>query len=190
MSADEPQLISATTIWSLFCTVVLLAAAYALSLAALPGATSRKERGIYIWHVFDALTHLILEGSFVYLSLTASSPATATAGTPLGATVLWGDPAVSYGVKHSDTPLGKLWQEYARADLRWGVSDVPTVSIELITVVLGGPLALWVSEMVRKRQPRRWFWIAVLAICEIYGTASARLCYGDSLGITIMQAAG
>lgn len=181
MSADEPQLISATTISSLFFTVVLLAAAYALSLAVLPGATSRKERGIYIWHAFDALTHLILEGSFVYLSLTASSPAAATADTSSGAAVLWGDPAVSYGVRHSDTPLGQLWQEYARADLRWGVSDVTTVCIELITVVLAGPLALWVAEMVRKRQPRRWFWIAVLATCEIYGMASMRLCYGDSL---------
>ena len=178
MPADEPQLISATTIWSLFCTVVLLAAAYALSLAVLPRAASRKERGIYIWHVFDGLTHLILESSFVYYSLTASSPATATAGTPSPAAVLWGNPAVSYGVKYSDAPLGKLWQEYARADLRWGVADVTTICIELITVVLGGPLALWVAEMVRKRQPRRWFWIVVLATGEIYGTASVRPCCG------------
>jgi len=165
MAADEPQLISATTVWSLFCTVALLLSAYGLSRAALPRAVSQRERGMYIWHVFNALTHLILEGSFIYYSFAASSP-TPSAAVP----TLWGNPAISYGAKFSDAPLAKLWQEYAKADVRWGVSDVSTVCVELITVLAGGPLAVWITEMIRKGEGRRWFWMSVLATGEIYGT--------------------
>jgi hypothetical protein len=82
---------------------------------------------------------------------------------------LYGDATRSYGALHSTSPLALLWQEYARADLRWGVADVGVVSIELITVLLGGPLALWVAEMVRREEGRQWFWMSVLAVAEIYG---------------------
>ncbi|KAF8533062.1 Emopamil-binding protein [Trichophaea hybrida] len=162
--AAEPTLISATTVWSLFFTVLLLAAAYGLSRTALPRAVSQKERAMYIWHVFDALTHLILEASFLYYSFFASSP-THSSAVP----TLWGNPAISYGAKFSDAPLAKLWQEYAKADIRWGEADVGTVCIELITVFLGGPLAVWITEMIRKGEGRRWFWMSVLATAEIYG---------------------
>jgi hypothetical protein len=163
MSIAEP-IISATTVWSLAATVALLAAAYGLSIAVLPRTISKKERGIYIWHIFDALTHLTLEASFCYYSLFSSAPFPAE-----NTVTLFGNSAVSYGVKYSSAPLAKLWQEYARADLRWGNSDVPTLCIELITVVLAGPLALWVAEMIRKGEGRRWFWMAILATAEIYG---------------------
>ncbi|KAI5792624.1 Emopamil-binding protein [Pyronema domesticum] len=163
MSIAEP-IISATTVWSLAATVALLAAAYGLSIAVLPRTISKKERGIYIWHIFDALTHLTLEASFCYYSLFSSAPFPAE-----NTVTLFGNSAVSYGVKYSSAPLAKLWQEYARADLRWGNSDVTTLCIELITVVLAGPLALWVAEMIRKGEGRRWFWMAILATAEIYG---------------------
>ncbi|KAI5854107.1 Emopamil-binding protein [Tricharina praecox] len=161
---DEPTLISATTVFSLLLTVLLLVGAYGLSLALLPSTSTTKTRVIYIWHIFDSLTHFVLEGSFLYYSLTTSSTVRSSA-----VPTLYGDAAISYGTKFSTAPLGKLWNEYAKADRRWGEADVGIVCIELVTVLLAGPAALWVAGMVRRGEGRRWFWIAVLATAEIYG---------------------
>jgi hypothetical protein len=60
----EPSIISTTTVVSLASTVALLGAAYCASLALLPKNASTKTRIIYIWHLFDALTHFVLEGIF------------------------------------------------------------------------------------------------------------------------------
>jgi len=161
---DEPTLISTTTVFSLALTVMLLVGAYCLSLALLPKASTMKTRAIYIWHIFDSFTHFILEGSFLYYSL-ATSSAVRSVAVP----TLFGNPEISYGTKFSSAPLGKLWNEYAKADRRWGEADVGIVCIELVTVLLGGPVALWVAGMVRRGEGRRWFWISVLATAEIYG---------------------
>ena len=166
MSTDAaaPQIISQTTVLSLGLVVVLLTAAYSLSLVVLPRRISTKERGIYIWHIFNSLTHFVLEGSFLYYSLTAfvAVPSTSTL-------TLYGAKHLSYGTKYSSAPLARLWQEYARADIRWGESDVVVVCIEAITVLLCGPLAFWISELVRRGDASRWFWMSVLATAEIYG---------------------
>lgn len=163
-SPVAPQLISQTTVLSLLLTVVLLSSAYAVSLAVLPARSTTKTRGIYIWHIFNSLTHLILEGSFLYYSLVAWSPVASDANP-----TLYGNPAVSYGTKFSTAPLARLWQEYSKADVRWAEADVVVVCIEVITVLVGGPLAFLVSEMVRKGEARRWFWMTILATGEIYG---------------------
>lgn len=74
-----------------------------------------------------------------------------------------------YGAAHSNAPLAKLWHEYAKADTRWGSADVGVVTLEVLTVVVGGPLALWICELVRRGDERMWFWIVVLATGELYG---------------------
>jgi len=163
---SEPALISTTTVVSLLSTVALLCGAWALSQVHLARTASTKTRLIYVWHVFDGLTHVVLEGSFLWYSLTSSAPAAAGAApTP----TLWGRSDTSYGTRYSSAPLAALWNEYARADTRWAVADVGVVCIEAVTVLLGGPLALAVAAMVARADPRRWFWIAVLATAEIYG---------------------
>ncbi|KAA8911419.1 Emopamil-binding protein [Sphaerosporella brunnea] len=163
---STPSLISTTSVLSLSLTVLLLGAAYLASLLALPKSTTAKTRAIYIWHIFDGMTHLVLEGSFLYYSLlSCSSEAAASVSTP----TLYGNAAVSCGARYSSAPLAQLWQEYARADVRWAVADVGIVCIELVTVLLGGPAALWIAAMVRKGEARQWFWISVLAVAEIYG---------------------
>lgn len=164
--SSSPPLIDAVTIGSFLLVVVLLALAYALSLSLLPSATSTKTRSIFIWHLFNSLIHFVFEGSFLYYSFLGS------AAIPLhGASqhVLWGDAARSYGVAHSDALLARLWHEYAKADLRWGRADVGVMAVELVTVFGGGPLAMWICELVRRGDERAWFWIVVLATAELYG---------------------
>ncbi|KAI5837915.1 Emopamil binding protein-domain-containing protein [Morchella snyderi] len=159
-------LIDAVTVGSFLLVAALLFLAYALSVFALPPRTSTKLRVIFIWHLFDGLIHFVFEGSFLYYSFTARA-ATGLAGP--SSHVLWGDSAVAYGARHSQAPLARLWQEYAKADLRWGESDICVVALELLTVGVGGPLALWICDMVRREDQRMWFWVTVLATGELYG---------------------
>ncbi|XP_019064954.2 emopamil-binding protein-like [Fukomys damarensis] len=69
------------------------------------------------WLCYDALVHFVLEGPFVYLSLVGS-------------------------VAHSDGLIASLWKEYGKADARWLYLDPTIVSLEILTVVLDGLLAL------------------------------------------------
>jgi hypothetical protein len=160
-----PDLLSAQTFFSLLLTVVLLVAAYALSVRALPSASTTKTRVIFIWHLYDGLIHFILEGSFLYYSFTASSTSVFSSAVP----TLWGNPQVAYGAKFSDAPMANLWKEYAKADRRWEEADIGVISLELLTVLLGGPCAVYIAYLVSKGKVQSWYWIAVLATAELYG---------------------
>lgn len=67
--------------------------------------------------------------------------------------------------------MAKLWQEYAKADKRWGGTDLTVISLELLTVFGAGPLALYVCELVRRQDSggKLWFWASILATGELYG---------------------
>jgi hypothetical protein len=143
-----------------------------------------KVRVLFIWHLFDALIHFFFEGSFlancflIYYSL----PTSFSASTPRPASppLLLTPPDVFflgqsdrlYGAAYGSGPFSRLWQEYAKADRRWGGADLTVVSLELLTVGLGAPLALWICELLRRGEKggnRKWFWMIVLATAELYG---------------------
>ena len=134
--------------------------------------------------MFDALTHFILEGSFLYNCFFTYTNVPHTADFPhpasLASTAVYflGHKDRLYGSKYGDNPFAKLWQEYARADKRWGEADLTVISLELLTVFGAGPLALWVSELIRQgagtgrggsKSGKLWFWASVLATGELYG---------------------
>ncbi|MCJ1252939.1 hypothetical protein MMC24_000745 [Lignoscripta atroalba] len=216
MTDPPPTLISLTTILSLLTTLSILLTAYLLSLRLLPPTTTPpKLRILYIWHLFDALTHFLLEGSFLYISFStyiarqpqaitsdyphpaslgssSSSTAAAAAGGRGPVSYFLGYEDRLYGPKYGTSPLARLWQEYAKADRRWGEADTTVVSLEVLTVFVAGPLALYVAELIRRTvasesgkgrggRGRRsesgsgtgsgklWYWATVLATCELYG---------------------
>ncbi|GAA6035415.1 hypothetical protein JCM8097_000244 [Rhodosporidiobolus ruineniae] len=146
--APPPSLFTPTTVLSLLSTVALLLAALVLARALLPSSTyaNRTHRYTFIWLTFDALIHLTLEASFVYLSF----PAPRTVNTGTG-------------------PMAALWREYALADTRWGVSDPTVVCIEMITVLGAGPLCVWTAELMRRGDSAWRYWIIVLSVGELYG---------------------
>ncbi len=76
-----------------------------------------------------------------------------------------------YGSQYGSSASAKLWQEYAKADRRWGGADLTVVSLELLTVFGAGPLAVGFCELIRRRDRggRLWFWASVLATGELYG---------------------
>ncbi|KAK6540201.1 hypothetical protein TWF694_009020 [Orbilia ellipsospora] len=156
MSAQEApsilSLIDTITIISFVFMLVLLIAAYTISLSALPKTSTATIRFIFIWHLFDALTHMILEASFLYHSFFSHTP-----------------DRKHFGAAYSTAPFALIWQEYAKADSRWSVADPNVVAIELPTVLLEGPGAAYICYLLAKGKSSVWFWILVVAVGEIYG---------------------
>ena len=80
-----------------------------------------------------------------------------------------------YGAEYGTNPLAALWREYAKADARWAGSDPTIISLELLTVFIAGPLAVWIcyslctSATDERKARAAWFWMVVLATGEIYG---------------------
>ena len=181
----EPTLFSTATVVSLLATLALLLTAYLSSIRLLPSSTSSKLRILYIWHLFDSLTHLILEASFLYncfFTYRLLTPPTSDyphpASLPPTAVYFLGQQDRVYGSAYGSNPFAKLWQEYARADRRWGEADLTVVSLELLTVFGAGPLAFYICELIRKGagtatedkgSGKLWFWGTVLATGELYG---------------------
>ncbi|XP_038617569.1 emopamil-binding protein-like [Tachyglossus aculeatus] len=102
------------------------------------------DRWALTWLCYDALVHLTLEGPFVYISLTGT-------------------------VAESDSILASLWKEYGKADARWLSSDPTIVSLELLTAVLDGILALMLIYAIVKEKYYRHFLQITLCVCELYG---------------------
>lgn len=144
--------IDGTTVLSLLFFVSLLGAAYGASIRLLPPTSTVKTRILFVWHLFDALIHLFFEGSFLWncffvsYSLPTSFNAAAKRHprikllTPPD--VYWlGREDRIYGANYGEGMFSRLWQEYAKADRRWGGTDLGVVSLEVLTVFVGAPLA-------------------------------------------------
>lgn len=179
MASSNPPtvVIDQITVLSLLATLALLVTAYITSLRLLSTTTSTKIRILFIWHAFDALTHLILESSFLYNCFFTFTTIPHTSDYPHPASLTL--PGVHflehkdriYGNNYGSSPMAKLWQEYAKADKRWGGADLVIISIELLTVLIEGPLALYVCELIRRqdRSGKMWFWASMIATGELYG---------------------
>ena len=176
-SAPSTLTIDRTTILSLLSTLAILLSAYLASLRLLPSSSTIKIRLLFIWHAFDALTHFILEGSFLYNCFFTYTTIPRTSDYPHPASIsstayFLGYADRSYGSAYGTNPFAKLWQEYAKADKRWGEADLTVIGLELLTVFGAGPLAVWVCELLRRgkgEEGRLWFWASVLATGELYG---------------------
>lgn len=77
--------------------------------------------------------------------------------------------------------LARLWREYAKADSRWGGADLTVISLELLTVFMAGPAALYVCRLIARiskaghavdkgrLKSRMWFVLIALSTGELYG---------------------
>ncbi|KAI9815464.1 MAG: hypothetical protein M1827_002598 [Pycnora praestabilis] len=159
---DSTLVVDETTVFSLLAALSVLIAAYMVSVRVLPEKTTNMIRVIYVWHLFDALIHFLFEGSFLYNCFFVYATGTSPNNFLSQATRV-------YGANYSTSAAARLWQEYAKADARWGRADVTVVSLELLTVFGAGPLAVWICELLRKEDQRVWFWATILATGELYG---------------------
>lgn len=172
MEPETGLVIDTTTVLSLLSTLAILATAHISSLYVLPSSATGKVRFLFIWHAFDALIHFILEGSYLwncFFCYAASPLSSAPVLLPEGVHFL-ARPDRVYGALYGTNAFSALWREYAKADARWGGTDLTVISLELLTVFGGGPLAVWICSCLAKSQwGRAWFWMCVLATAELYG---------------------
>lgn len=137
----------------------------------------------YLWHLVDGLTHVLFESTYVYGCFMFSVPR----NTPAVPTITLGKRSNDtrhflgrndrlYGNAYGNTVFTTLWQEYAKADSRYAGIDLTTLSLEIVTVFIQGPLALYVAESTRKQTSgagrltgRTWFCAGVLAVMELFG---------------------
>lgn len=62
-----------------------------------------------------------------------------------------------------------LWQDYAKADARWGFSEPTVVALEILTVLGAGPLAAYCAYLLSKNVFSYHYWVVVLSTAELYG---------------------
>lgn len=187
--------IDQATIGGLSAALSLLITAYIASRLTLPKAASTRTRILFIWHSFDSLIHFIFEGSFlyncfnVYLPIKDVAKHTYLIGKapvklyPSGVHFLGLKDRI-YGSAYGTSPTAMLWQEYAKADARWGGADLTVISLELLTVLIGGPLSAYICYLMAKGHGdvgttskggkkcmggKLSFWMIVLATGELYG---------------------
>ncbi|XP_030055275.1 emopamil-binding protein-like [Microcaecilia unicolor] len=142
-SQGSPSVLQPVTIYSLAACAAQLILGCILA-RWLGRRCSGMERLVLAWLFYDAIVHFTLEGPFVYLSLVGT-------------------------VAQSDSMVAFLWKEYGKADARWLHSDPTIVSLELLTVVLGGLLALVLIYAIIKDKYYRHFIQITLCVCELYG---------------------
>ena len=173
------------TIYGLFVALTIMPAAQLLTYRALPKTTPLKYKVLFFWHAYDFLTHYILEGSFLFHCFFSYSDLdTKVDGSLRGAddvAYLWNNVNRRYGATFSTHFTALPWHEYGKADLRWLYADLNVVSLELLTVFLGGPAATYICYQIYRAMSTNsatvkashlskvWFAATVLATGELYG---------------------
>ncbi|KAJ5727689.1 hypothetical protein N7493_005509 [Penicillium malachiteum] len=176
--ASEPFVLDLPTVLSVAFSLSFMPIAYYLADYLVPRANSRN-RLLFIWHAYDALTHLFIEGSFLYECFFSY---TTVAGIHSTDPSFLNRPDRIYGPAYGTGPSARLWQEYAKADRRWAGADITVVSLELLTVFLGGPAAIYICYLIVKSANNKigaqargkaksllWFVSTILATAELYG---------------------
>ncbi|KAG5249604.1 3-beta-hydroxysteroid-delta(8) family protein [Salix suchowensis] len=129
--------------------VYLLASLLVVSLTWILSGRSRKitktNRLLMCWWAFTGLTHLILEGYFVF------SPE------------FYKDKTAHY--------LAEVWKEYSKGDSRYAARDAATVTVEGLTAVLEGPASLLAVYAIASG--KSYSYVLQFAVClgQLYGTA-------------------
>ena len=121
------------------------------------------DRITFIWLAFDALIHFLFEGSWLWLSTFGKTVNSSTGPASEMCTVF-------HYAHMSLLVLNYLpGKEYSRADFRWGWADETVVSLELLTVLIAGPMCCYILYQLVRGDPARHYWIVVLCTGEIYG---------------------
>lgn len=183
----KPFHIDNATMVGVAVALTIMPAAQILTVYILPKSASLKYKVLFFWHCYDFLTHFILEGSFLYhsffsfIELDSVKDLAGYLRGPDDVAYLWNNPNRRYGSKFTPAVNALPWLEYGKADARWLYADLNVVSIEILTVLLGGPAATYICYQVYRAMTaktasirgqhlsRVWFAATVLATGELYG---------------------
>lgn len=178
MSSTDSFTLDLPTVLCIGVALSLMPAAFFLSKILIP-AHKTRDRILFFWHAYDALTHLLIEGTFAYQCFFSYVNVT---GDPGEGPYWLNDPTRLYGPKYGTGPTARLWQEYAKADRRWGGVDLTVICLEILTVFIGGPVAVYICYLLCQSSNEKlstksrggvkatlWLAAIALATAELYG---------------------
>lgn len=102
---------------------------------------SKTERLLMCWWAYTGLTHIILEGYFVF----------------------------SPEFYKKTFYLDDLWKEYSKGDSRYAGRDAAIVAIEGITAVIEGPACLLAAYAIGARKPYNYTLQLAISLGQLYG---------------------
>ncbi|XP_051134199.1 probable 3-beta-hydroxysteroid-Delta(8),Delta(7)-isomerase [Andrographis paniculata] len=105
---------------------------------------SKGDRLLMCWWVFTGLTHMVLEGYFVF------SP--------------------QFYKKTTPHYLADVWKEYSKGDSRYAGRDSAVVAVEGITAVLEGPACLLAAYAIATKKPYEHILQVAISLGQLYGT--------------------
>ncbi|PSR83480.1 3-beta-hydroxysteroid-Delta(8),Delta(7)-isomerase [Actinidia chinensis var. chinensis] len=103
------------------------------------------DRLLMCWWLFTGLTHMILEGYFVF------SP--------------------EFYKEKTACYLAEVWKEYSKGDSRYAARDSGVVAVEGITAVLEGPACLLALYAIATRKSYSYILQVAISLGQLYGTA-------------------
>ncbi|KMZ60794.1 3-beta-hydroxysteroid-delta-isomerase [Zostera marina] len=112
-------------------------------LSGLSPKLTKMDRTLMCWWLFTGLTHMIIEGYFVF------SP--------------------EFFAKESPMILSEIWKEYGKGDSRYVSRDSAVVSVEGITAVLTGPASFLSLYAIWTRKPYSYTIQFAASLAQLYG---------------------
>ncbi|GMP82136.1 hypothetical protein ACSBR2_036532 [Camellia fascicularis] len=140
-----PGFLSQSTILTVFGFSSLLVFSLVWFLSGRLPKLQKTDRLLMCWWLFTGLTHMILEGYFVF------SPE------------FYKDKTACY--------LAEVWKEYSKGDSRYAARDSGVVAVEGITAVLEGPACLLAVYAIATRKSYSYILQVVISLGQLYGTA-------------------
>ncbi|KAL9260442.1 putative 3-beta-hydroxysteroid-Delta(8),Delta(7)-isomerase [Drosera capensis] len=136
-----PGTLSATTLLSVYG----LSSLFVVSIVWLfSGRSTKIDRVIMCWWAFTGLTHMILEGYFVF--------------TP------------DFFKDTTGHFLKEVWKEYSKGDLRYALRDSAIVTVEGLTAVLEGPACILAVYAIATKKSYSHVLQLAIALGQLYGT--------------------
>jgi len=106
---------------------------------------AKIDRLLMCWWMFTGLTHMFLEGYFVF------SPE------------FFKDKTAFY--------LAEVWKEYSKGNSRYAARDSTVVAVEGITTVVEGPLCVLAVYAIAMKKPYSYILQLAISLGQLYGTA-------------------
>ncbi|KAJ7973910.1 Sterol-8,7-isomerase [Quillaja saponaria] len=141
-----PGVLSQSTVVGVFGLSTLLLVSFIWVLSGRSPKKTKIDRWLMCWWAFTGLTHMIVEGYFVF------SPE------------FYKDKTACY--------LAELWKEYSKGDSRYAARDAGVLAIETLTVVLEGPASLLAVYAIATGKSYSYILQFAISLGQLYGAAA------------------
>ncbi|XP_057447086.1 probable 3-beta-hydroxysteroid-Delta(8),Delta(7)-isomerase [Lotus japonicus] len=140
-----PCFLSQSSILSVFAISTLLVVSFIWIFSGRLPKKSKVDRVLMCWWAFTGLTHIILEGYFVF--------------------------APEFFKDKTGFYLAEVWKEYSKGDSRYVGRDAGVVTVEGLTAVIEGPASLLAVYAIATGKSYSYMLQFAISLGQLYGTA-------------------